>query len=92
MINEGLGKYLQTIWVTFYEFPHFYALASLRLRKNDNEKKKTKRKYCELQITTAYSEALPLKDNKYHVELWSQNGFKYRNLLPLNYKNLGNLV
>ena len=92
MINEGLGKYLQTIWVTFYGFSHFYALASLRLRKNDNEKKKTKRKYCELQITTAYCEALPLKDNKHHVELWSQNGFKYRNLLPLNYKNLGNLV
>ena len=61
MINEGLGKYLQTTWVTFHRFPHFYALASLRLRTKDDGKKKEKRKYCELQITTAYFEVLPLK-------------------------------
>ena len=42
MINEGLGKYLQTICVTFHRFPHFYALASLRLRTKDDGKKKRK--------------------------------------------------
>ena len=82
MINEGLGKYLQTIWVTFHRFPHFYALASLRLRTKDDGKKKEKRKYYELQITTAYFEVLPLKKNKHQVELWSQNDFNCWSVKP----------
>ena len=32
-------------------------------------KKKEKRKYCELQITTAYFEVLSLKKNQHQVEL-----------------------
>ena len=44
MINEGLGKYLQTTWVTFPRFPHFYALASLRLSTKDDGKKKEEKK------------------------------------------------
>ena len=71
MINEGLGKYLQTTWVTFLRFPHFYALASLRLSTKDDGKKKKKRKYCDLQITTTYFEVLSLKKSKHQVELWS---------------------
>ena len=44
MINEGLGKYLQTTWVTFPRFPHFYALASLRLSTKDDGKKEEEKK------------------------------------------------
>ena len=82
MINEGLGKYLQTTWVTFPRFPHFYALASLRLSTKDDGKKKKKRKYCDLQITTTYFEVLSLKKSKHQVELWSQNDFNCWSVKP----------